>query len=425
MSQHWQVSVWVSVVVALAPTVLHVLPVVDGRADRAYTAPSAVPEAIRAEASWIREAQRPDGAIEPEPDVGEILPYLGNYAALGLARAASELHDQADRDAAWRWLSWYQAHQDKAGFVTDYHVVDGIEMSTGTYDSTDAYAGTFLAAVAATWQADPDKARLRALGSGIGRAVAAIQATQTTDGLTWAKPGYYEQLLMDNAEVYGGLRSAAVLATALGESALAVRATIDARRVAMGVAALWNRNVGGFDWAKARSGTISLPHWTILYPDVMENVWAVAYGLASPTQARSILLHLDRQQPSWAKPDLTAASNTDGVVSQQPVGYWPIAGWALALVGQNGGALDAAFTISAGAAARQRTWPYTVGDAGELIALQSGWPGTAPWAVPFPSSGPRPGLRRITIVAIPAAAALLINVVLVRLRRRRESGWSI
>ena len=96
MSQHWQVSVWVSVVVALAPTVLHVLPVVEGGADRAYSAPSAVPDAIRAEASWIREAQRPDGAIEPEPDVGEILPYLGNYAALGLARAASELHDQAD-----------------------------------------------------------------------------------------------------------------------------------------------------------------------------------------------------------------------------------------------------------------------------------------------------------------------------------------
>ena len=419
MSQHWQITVGVSVAVALTLTALHVTPVARGGADRAYTAPSAAVDAIRAEASWIRDAQRPDGAIEPEPDVGEILPYMGNYAVLGLARAASEFHDQADRDAAWRWLSWYQAHQDKAGFVTDYDVADGIETSTGTYDSTDAYAGTFLAAAAATWQADPDKARLRALAPGIGRAAAAIQATQTTDGLTWAKPGYDEQLLMDNAEVYGGLRSAVALATALGESALAVRATVDARRVAVGVASLWNRDADGFDWAKALNGTISTPHWTILYPDVMENVWALAYGLASPTQAKSILFHLHRQQPSWAKPDLAAASNTDGVVSQQPVGYWPIAGWALILAGQNSGALDAAVTISAGAAAKQRTWPYTVGDAGELIALQSGWPSTAPWAMPLPASGQRPGLRGITIAAVTAAVALLMSVALVRRRCRR------
>lgn len=394
----------------------------DGELDRAYASPSAAAGAIRAEASWIRDAQRPDGAIEPEPDAGEILPYIGNYAALGLARAASELHDQADCDAAWRWLSWYQAHQDKAGFVTDYDVADGIEISTGTYDSTDAYAGTFLAAAAATWQADPDEAQLRALAPGIGRAVAAIQATQMNGGLTWAKPGYYVQLLMDNAEVYGGLRSAVALATALGDSALAVRATIAARGVAAGVASLWNGDVGGFDWAKGLNGTISTPHWSILYPDVMENVWAVAYGLASPPQAKSILFHLQRQQPSWAEPDQVAASDIDGGVSQQPVGYWPIAGWALTLVGQNSGALDAATTISACAAAKQRTWPYTVGDAGGLIALQSGWPSTAPWAVPLPASGQRPGLRGITIAAITAAAALLISVALLRRRCGRESA---
>ena len=117
---------------------------------------------IRDDASWIRSAQLPDGAIEPEPGFGRILPYLANYAALGLARAAGELHDEADADAAWRWLTWYQAHQDAAGFVTDYEVTgNGTETSTNTFDSTDAYAGTFLVAAAATWQADPDQARLR------------------------------------------------------------------------------------------------------------------------------------------------------------------------------------------------------------------------------------------------------------------------
>jgi hypothetical protein len=377
----------------------------------------AAPTGVRAEvtwtrddASWIREAQLPDGAIEPVPGFGRILPYLANYAALGLARAASELHDQADADAAWRWLTWYQAHQDAAGFVTDYGVTGGTEISTQTYDSTDAYAGTFLAAALAAWQADPDQARLKSLARGISQAVAAIEATQTADGLTWATPGYHDKLLMDNAEAYGGLRSAVTLATALGESALATRAATDARRVAAGVASLWNPHFGGFNWARVSNGTTSAPSWTVLYPDAMENVWAIAYGLAAPAQAASILSHLERMQPRWAEPDQSAPIDTNGVVSQQSAGYWPVAGWALTLTGQKNQALNAAATISVGAAAQRRTWPFTTADAGGLIALRSGWPATAPWAAPLPAASHFPGLGAVIIlaaIAAMAAAALL------------------
>jgi hypothetical protein len=373
---------------------------------------------VRAEATWIRSAQLADGAIEAEPGAGEISPYGANYAALGLARAASELRDRADADAAWRWLAWYQAHQDAAGFVTDYRVVAGTETSTQTYDSTDAYAATFLSAAAATWQADSDETRLRGLALGIGRAVAAVEATQMANGLTRAAPGYQGQLLMDNAEVYGGLRSAAMLATALSEPALAVRATSDARRVAAGVASLWNRAAGGFDWATSLNGTSSTPYWTVLYPDAMENAWAVAYGLASPAQAASILLHLDRQQPRWAEPDQIAGSFAGGAVAPQPVGYWPVAGWALTLTGQQSRAFSAAATISSGAAAEHRTWPFNVGDAGELIALQSGWPGTAPWAMPLPPASQLPRWRVITFSGI---AAVTITAWAVLIWRRRRS----
>lgn len=388
---------------------------------------------VRAEASWIRTAQLPDGAIAPEPGAGQILAYTANYAALGLARAAAELHDQADAEAGWRWLAWYQAHQDTAGFVTDFKVADGTETSTGTYDSTDAYAGTFLTAAAATWQSDPDKTRLKALARGIGRAVTAIESTQTADGLTWAQPSYHVRFLMDNAEAYGGLRSAVTLATALGEPVLAVRAASDARRIAAGVASLWNRAAGGFDWATVPNGTASAPSWTILYPDVMENAWAVAYGLASPVQARSIISHLGRQQPRWAEPDHAAWSNIGGAVSQQPAGYWPVAGWALTLTGHTSDALDAAATISAGAAAEHRAWPYTVADAGQLIALQSGWPAAAPWATPLPGSGQPPGAWSRPIIVALAAATILAGAVLARSRRfalrhvmhglRRRRDW--
>jgi hypothetical protein len=370
------------------------------------------------EASWIREAQLPDGAIEPVPGFGRILPYVASYAAIGLARAASELHDHADADAAWRWLSWYQAHQDAAGFVTDYETTGGAETSTQTYDSTDAYAGMFLTAAASAWQADPDQARLKGLARGITRAVAAIEATQTADGLTWATPGYRTKLLMDNAEVYGGLRSAVTLAAALGESALATRATTDARRVAAGVASLWNSHSGGFNWARGANRTSSATSWTVLYPDAMENVWAIAYGLATPAQAASILSHLERMQPRWTEPDQSAPIDTNGDVSQQSVGYWPVAGWALILTGQKSQAMNAATAISSGAAAQQRTWPFTTADAGELIALQSGWPAAAPWVAPLPAASHSPDVVAIIVLAAIAAAALLSLTALTWLIRR-------
>jgi hypothetical protein len=421
------VKVRVSIAAALTLTALAVVTglAAGGSVPVALASPTGVRAEvtwIRDDASWIRAAQLPDGAIEPVPGYGRILPYLASYAALGLARAASELHDQADAAAAWRWLTWYQDHQDAAGFVTDYEVAGGTETSTQAYDSTDAYAGMFLAAAGGAGQAAPAQARLKSLARGITQAVAAIEATQTADGLTWAKPGYREKLLMDNAEAYGGLRSAVTLATALGKPALATRATMDAHRVAAGVASLWNPHSGGFNWARASNGTSSAPSWTVLYPDAMENVWAIAYGLAAPAQAASILSHLERMQPRWAEPDQSGLIDTGGVVSQQPVGYWPEAGWALTLTSQKNQALHAAATISAGAAARQRTWPFTTGDAGGLIALQSGWPATAPWAAPLSAASHFPSLGAVTILAATAAAGLLSFAALTQCRRRATVG---
>lgn len=418
-----------SVAVALGLTALAVVAGLAGWPARAALAsPSRAPAEvalIRDEAGWIREAQLPDGAIEPVPSFGRILPYEASYAALGLARAASEVDDHADADAAWRWLSWYQAHQDAAGFVTDYEVTGGTETSTQSYDSTDAYAGMFLAAAGSAWQADPDQTRLKGLARGITKAVAAIEATQAADGLTWAAPGYHTKLLMDNAEAYGGLRSAVTLATALGESSLATRATADARRVAAGVASLWNPRSGGFNWARSASRTSSAPSWTVLYPDAMENVWAIAYGMATPAQAASILSHLVQVQPWWTEPDQSASMGTDGEVSQQRVGYWPVGGWALILAGQKTQALSAAAIIGTGSAAQQRTWPFTTADAGELIALQSGWPATAPWAAPLPAASHFAGQGVVTVLAaVAAVAAVALLSLAAFIWRRRRAGVS-
>ncbi len=75
---------------------------------------------IRADADWILRSQDTEGAIATAPDMAHVRPYLANYAALGLIEARRATGDDRYAVAAWRWLRWYQAHQDGSGFVYDY-----------------------------------------------------------------------------------------------------------------------------------------------------------------------------------------------------------------------------------------------------------------------------------------------------------------
>jgi hypothetical protein len=135
------------------------------------------------------------------------------------------------------------------------------------------------------------------------------------------------------------------------------------------------------------------------------------------------LSHLGQTQPWWTEPDQSTSIGTNGDVSQQPVGYWPVGGWALLLTGQKSQALSAAAIIGTGAAAQRRTWPFTTADAGELIALRSGWPATAPWAAPLPAVSHFPGQVVVTIAAAMAAMAAVVLLSLTALaRRRRRAG---
>jgi len=108
-----------------------------------------------------------------------VWPYRANLAATGLARATLATGNPRYVDGAWRWLDWYQAHEGPTGAVTDYQVVGGGERSTGTEDSTNAYAETFLSAVEAAHVADPGATRLTALQGGLAGAVRAIEAART------------------------------------------------------------------------------------------------------------------------------------------------------------------------------------------------------------------------------------------------------
>jgi hypothetical protein len=331
---------------------------------------------VRADADWILSAQLPDGSIANYVDKNAIWPYLSNFATMGLARAAEVTSDKKYSDAAWRWLAWYQGHENAQGFVTDYIVNSGVPASTGDMDSTDAYAGTFLLAARSTYRVTADAVRLTSLKPGITGAVVAIEATQDVDGLTWAKPTWHVKYLMDQAETYAGLLAAVDLAKALGDSALAQRAQQDATKMKDGVDGLWNATANAYDWAKHDTGVRVPTNWSYLYSDALQQAWAVAFGLVAAPRASALVTTFTTTQPAWASPLATALFSSG---SKQTVGYWPVAGWALANVSSSLVSVPVA-SIRSASLTTNRAWPFTTGNAGQLIAFESYSSATSPIA---------------------------------------------
>ena len=337
-----------------------------GLVTTALVAPASAADSVKtqvaSDATWIRSGQLPDGAIAWYVDRQRINPYLANYAAIGLAEAYRVTRTSADLTSAMAWLSWYASHENGSGFVTDYTVSGTVETSTGDMDSTDAYAGTFLLAVRAASRAG---ANVRSLSGGIHGAVTAIEATQDADGLTWAKPTWQVKYLMDQSEVYAGLRAASDLGSTLGDRTLRNRATTDANALAAGVSGLWDAPTAAYDWARNGGGQ-NQTNWANIYSDSMSQAWAATFGLAGP--GSNLLTTLDADHPLWDQP--TATDTFNG--SPGTVGYWPVAGWGFLAQGSTARAATAAANIRTAALAVNRAWPFTTGNAGQLIVLEAG-----------------------------------------------------
>lgn len=334
-------------------------------ADSGGGSPPNVDNAV-ADANWMMGAVITSGpmagAIASYPDQQHIRPYQASYAAIGLDRATQVSGDATYSNAAWNYLSWYAANMDANGYAHDWDLTNGV-WTEGGYDSTDAYAGMFLAAVRATYEVQPDSAKLSALHTAVSQAVAAIHSTQQSDGLTWAVPsGYPVKLLEDNVEMYDGLNAAVTVANELGDSALVSTAQSYAAPVPASLESLWNVGQGWYYWALDNNGVLTPTNWANLSPDTMEQGWAVAFGITESYSGRSslILSEITQHQPSWDQPGATG-NNYDVT----PMGW----GWY-----ENGdatSALNAAASLRSAAVAANRAWPFTVHDCGSLIILET------------------------------------------------------
>ncbi len=256
---------------------------------------------ITATANWITSSASSlsDGAILYTS--AEIVPYYSNLAATGLAKTP------AHYPQVKAWMEWYIHHlnyPDKWGLyctVYDYNVSGTTETPTNDADSTDSYAATFVSLAWAYWQTgDADaQAYIKTLRYQLDCIGGVMVQTQQSNGLTWAKPDYQIQYLMDNCEVYKGLSDLANLFQyAFNDSAGRDWYNTYAAKQLKGIqSVLWDsahRNYLTYAGAPPTN-------WKVWYPDATAQLFPVLNGVLSPSdcRARDLYATFNSKWPDW------------------------------------------------------------------------------------------------------------------------------
>ena len=233
---------------------------------------------VRDHADAIVELQLADGAIVHYHDGDQItiVPYFGNYAALGLFEAYRVTRDTKYLDAAIAWTDWYLDHMEPSGAIYDYQGTRDSYRSSGSRDSTDAYAATFLICADVRRTLTKDFRFVMRERDKLFAVYSAMMATaDDADGLTCAKPDYPQKLTMDNAEVYQALWHTRQLAEVVRDMDW-VQSTYYARRKIKKAFADMRGPDGLYPWVqndpKANAAAREF------YPAGLSNLVAVAVG---------------------------------------------------------------------------------------------------------------------------------------------------
>ncbi|MBC7329347.1 hypothetical protein H5T88_03210 [bacterium] len=236
-------------------------------------------EFIRKIGDKILEYQASDGALFLYPlkrNDNIVIPYFSNYASIGLCLAYGKTKDRKYLEGAKAWLNWYASHLNPDGTIFDYKGIPSKLKPTGDYDSSDAYAGTFITAVWYFYKASQDKRYLKEIYKAVKIAVEGVKLTLQEDNLTYAKPNYPIKYLMDNVETWRGIRDAGRIAHALGYKEDGDNFTSLSSAMLKSIEEnLWDKEHNCYAWELSPNGKRSsgLSGW---YPEQMANLMAIA-----------------------------------------------------------------------------------------------------------------------------------------------------
>jgi hypothetical protein len=233
-------------------------------------------------------------------------PYFNNIAMIHL------LEDTTPEitAAAKAWIRWYFTNLNVpdvhglSGTVYTYYVGvndrNDVFPKETLYDSTDAYAATFLRLLWRYFEASGDAATLIRHEDKIRLIAGAMLATTQPSGLTGAKPDYLVEYLMDNCEVYDGLDALVSLygPAVLSDTAEAARYAGRKKTIAADIEAHMFLPKMGL-YAPYRGA--AKPEMTSFYPDATAQLFPILFGLTDPvgTRAGTLLRAFDTALPDW------------------------------------------------------------------------------------------------------------------------------
>lgn len=308
---------------------------------------------------YISSQQLADGAILYGST--EIEPYFANLAAIGwLKDNTTNRIPQVES-----WISWYLAHlnwpdnQGIHGTVYNYTVSNGVEISTNSYDSADAYAATFLSLAEALWNTGDLGARsfleetvgeydLNVIGN-------VITNLQQSSGLVEAMPSYPIEYLMDNSEDYRGLSDFAALAKqAWGDASTQSWYNARAASIESGIQNTLYVSSTKLYYPYAGSPA---PNLKTFYPDAISQLWPAVNGVVSGSQANTSYSEFKAAWPGWT----TLSFDT----SSDPF-PWCAVSYAAYLAGDNTNLNQYIVTIQNkyGDANPAFPWPFYPGEGG-------------------------------------------------------------
>jgi len=303
---------------------------------------------INATGAWLANDSRlSDGSILFGQNSTEIEPYLGNLAAIGWTKDSTYYPDIEN------WMNWYWANvswPDRWGIYGSIDDFDVTSNSNGTYteskmqdspsqhhpDSTDSYAGTFLSLAWAYYQTgDNAPAYINSIEEQLDYIGEVVLATKQTsaNNLTWARPDWNIEYLMDNTEAYAGLRDLSSIYEALGDSTKASFYQTNANQMLTGIGRyLWSPQNNYYfqnTTNSANNGTIA---WTT-YSDAVSQLYPIANGVIAPSSNQAQQLYKTFNS-YWA---VSGSKTNNWTTLAIPDTYpWAIVAYVAALMGDTG-----------------------------------------------------------------------------------------
>lgn len=249
----------------------------------------------------LAELQTPEGAILMPGNGSERVcdPRAANWGVYGLLLGAPPRSRSQSAAIAKGWILWYTSHLNKDGTLDDHRGPAGALKSTGRYECSDAYAGTFLSAAFAYHEQTGDAPTLLDRYPTLLKIAEAALMTQQKSGLTHVRPDQQVAHLLNNLEVWQGLNHFARLSRNMRKRQEHRQFTEEAEKLFNAIEQwFWTPTEGAYAWALHANGKreTALEKWR---PGMLANLTAIA---VLPVEERRTAL-LKRLAPVLSWPD--------------------------------------------------------------------------------------------------------------------------